>query len=346
MFGQYSENSYSRYGTRNDQRSTYGPCTMENSMVAHTWANPRGPDDYARSNNGNFYFEGQTIYSYGSHFPLATIFEKKGRFVLSNRQRFVLFNEDGYSVTTSQHKSLAYRATNHLESFEVANPNPQARADHRANFESLVKQSNENLDKASRARSNRPYLERAALSKLISANHYAKIFGFRWKVNAKQLSMLQGLDAERAEKQKEIDKKEQIALQKAFKTASPAFRAFLPLSAIEKQALWKLPALLRQHKTPTEGPGLIQTSQGAEFPTTDAIAAWPLLKRAHAKVLASGQIWRTNGHRIPLGSFHIDSITPQGLIAGCHKLDWPEVVRMARDLGLDVSEETLEGERA
>ncbi len=344
MFGQYSEYSNSGMSTRNDQRSDYGKCTMSNDMVAHTWANPRGADDYARSQNGNFYFEGATIYSYGSHFPLATIFERKKR-------RFVLVNEASYSVTTSQHSNLVYSATNHLESFAVKNPNPKSKYDHRANFDSLVAQSKANLDSASRARSNKPYLLREALSKLLSANNYAKMFSFRWKVNAKQLEMLKELDAERAEILKELEKKEQIALAKAFKTASPAFRAFRPLTSVEKSALYRLPALLRKrtiqgNKTFGNTLDIIETSQGAEFPTADAIRAWPLLQRIHKATFKDGKPWRTNGQRIPLGNFRIDSITTQGLVAGCHKLAWGEVVRMARDLGLDVSAETLAGERA
>ena len=38
-------------------------------MVAHLWANKS--QDSARESGGRFYFVGDTIYSYGSHFPIA-----------------------------------------------------------------------------------------------------------------------------------------------------------------------------------------------------------------------------------------------------------------------------------
>ena len=36
---------------------------MNNSMVAHLWAN----ESQESANGSNFYFEGQSIYSYGHH---------------------------------------------------------------------------------------------------------------------------------------------------------------------------------------------------------------------------------------------------------------------------------------
>ena len=38
-------------------------------MVAHLWAHKS--QDFARNPGHNFYFHGDTIYSYGSHFPVA-----------------------------------------------------------------------------------------------------------------------------------------------------------------------------------------------------------------------------------------------------------------------------------
>lgn len=71
---------------------------FSNDMVAHVWAQQR---QYSgRSNNGNFYFEGPTIYSYGGHFP-AGVFAKDGT---------VFVTTDGYSVTTNGKHMPAVRA--------------------------------------------------------------------------------------------------------------------------------------------------------------------------------------------------------------------------------------------
>lgn len=47
----------------------------------------------------SFYYEGNVLYSYGPHFPVAVI-----------RGTRAFFNSDGYSPTTSRHKSYAQSA--------------------------------------------------------------------------------------------------------------------------------------------------------------------------------------------------------------------------------------------
>lgn len=48
----------------------------------------------------HLFIEGNTIYSYGYHFPIATI----------KNDNTVLFNEDKYSPTTSKHQTYVRRA--------------------------------------------------------------------------------------------------------------------------------------------------------------------------------------------------------------------------------------------
>lgn len=59
-------------------------------MVAHVWAQQNQPE--GRSANGQFFFEGATIYSYNTRRPL-------GHFA----GEFVFLNVESYSVTTSKH---------------------------------------------------------------------------------------------------------------------------------------------------------------------------------------------------------------------------------------------------
>lgn len=82
--------------------------TFSNDMVAHVWAQKR--QDSGRSNNGNFYFNGATLYSYGTHFCVAHHLPDNGP---------TLLNTDGYSVSTSGHKSDAARACRHLQTVYV-----------------------------------------------------------------------------------------------------------------------------------------------------------------------------------------------------------------------------------
>jgi hypothetical protein len=73
--------------------------------IAHLWAHKTQGD--ARNQQGNFYFDGDTIYSYGSHFPIA-------RHVTgANGAQAVLMTTRGYSSTTSGHISLVRRSIPH-----------------------------------------------------------------------------------------------------------------------------------------------------------------------------------------------------------------------------------------
>lgn len=68
--------------------------------VAHNWAHQTG----RKTRGFNMYYDGETIYSYGRHFPLARFF------TAPNGERVVLINTDSYSNSTSKHKTIVRRA--------------------------------------------------------------------------------------------------------------------------------------------------------------------------------------------------------------------------------------------
>ena len=73
---------------------------MNNSMVAHLWANEM--KEFA--NGSNFYFEGESIYSYGSHFEV-------GRIVRNKRgEKAYLINDIYRSSSTSKHQCCVRNA--------------------------------------------------------------------------------------------------------------------------------------------------------------------------------------------------------------------------------------------
>lgn len=73
--------------------------------VAHLWAH--GVQDSARDAAHNFYFNGPTLYSYGTHFVIAHILRGAEYGKLAG---LVLWNDAGYSNTTSKHQTIAWRA--------------------------------------------------------------------------------------------------------------------------------------------------------------------------------------------------------------------------------------------
>ena len=74
------------------------------AMVAHLWANKA--QEFARTGNGSFFFEGEKIYSYGKHY-LAAI---RTPWVDDNGKTVILINGDHYSSTTQRHISDIKRA--------------------------------------------------------------------------------------------------------------------------------------------------------------------------------------------------------------------------------------------
>jgi hypothetical protein len=91
------------------------------SDIAHLWANQQ--QDSARNSAHNFYFNGNTIYSYGGHFPIAKHVELNGN-------DCILFTEKSYSNTTAKHISVVRQAANHLNLIYCLSPN----ATHEENF--------------------------------------------------------------------------------------------------------------------------------------------------------------------------------------------------------------------
>jgi hypothetical protein len=116
----------------------------DNSAVAHIWANKSQEE---ASNGGNFYFDGETIYSYGRHFPIA-------KHIINNGNDAVLFTEMTYSNTTRKHISIVKQACNHLNVIYCASPT----ATHQANFDFWLKSAEEIIAKLPTAKKPEKYL--------------------------------------------------------------------------------------------------------------------------------------------------------------------------------------------
>ncbi len=89
---------------------------VDNSTVAHRWANQNFEAGESRNPGGNFYYSGKIIYSYGRHFPIA-------RHVTNERgDNAVLFTESTYSNTTRDQVSIVKQACNHLNVIYCSTP--------------------------------------------------------------------------------------------------------------------------------------------------------------------------------------------------------------------------------
>jgi len=142
-----------------------------NHEIPHLWAHQS--QDEARNSSSTFYFTGPTIYSYGSHFPIA-------RHVTNERgERAILFTTARYSVTTSGHCSAVARAIpSDVSVFHVAHVQNSWGdiANHRDNVENYVHRLSELLGKAKRARVHGDWYQREALELREELRRYLAFF--------------------------------------------------------------------------------------------------------------------------------------------------------------------------
>lgn len=287
---------------------------VASSEVAHIWANPRTENDSARNARGSIYFKGPTIYSYGSHFPMATIHNGGSR-------RLVLVNPASYSITTSGHQSMARGAVTHLQTVSVPNLTPYDAEDHKLNLAYLVKRADEVEGEARRARkpATKAYRAEAAVALIEDGRAYARFFKIRVPrvpVRFKELAVMAARwHSEHAEYRARVEhaqreeEKEKLA-------------AWLRGEQVHG-GLWYSDTQLRVVGD------TVETSKGVSFPLEHARRAYRLVKILRAR----GGTFKRNGGEIRLGHYRIESIDAEGTIkAGCHIVKWAAVERIADKL--------------
>lgn len=74
----------------------------------------------------------------------------------------------------------------------------------------------------------------------------------------------------------------------------------------------------------------LETSWGADIPLAHAVKAFRFVKLVRER----GTTWEQNGKVIRVGHYHIDRIDQNGFDAGCHRINWPEIERVAKLAGV------------
>ena len=341
-------------------------------MVAHLWAN----QSQAEARNGtprdsNFYFEGDTIYSYGSHFPVAThTKDKRGAPV-------VIFTQAGYSPTTGRHVSMARSAARHLDCLEV--PTLRGRAytytqrleSLRQEAASILKAFDDEIDalaiKASKGRAGGPSaraLERqlahrnAWAARMVKGNlSRARALPADLKALAAQAAKREALKLAKQKAQRRERLARNLAqwqeehgtpaacltdwrnggkgdrwhLRALYDWCDAAKRNGLKVPADMPQELIEGGALLRVKPS---APDMLETSQGVEVPLEHAHRAYKLWARVVSKVPPEGWQRQANSTEGLVGAFKIDAIDKAGTIkAGCHTIYAQEVRALAARMG-------------
>jgi hypothetical protein len=296
--------------------------------VPHLWYHQT--QDEARNPGRNLYFERDTIYSYGSHFPIA-------RHVKQGRKAAILFTTRRYSVTTSKHLSQVRQAIPEGTTvFSVPNVRSDSWSgnvvDHAANLEHFVTSSKESLGKARRARVSGQYDLASAFGYRETAKNYARFFRvpcpkFDFLPTGKDLKALKAQIAERAER---ANASRAHAAERAQAREAERLRIEM-LDFAEKSALWRAgnPNVRLPYGAETllriKG-NEVETSKGARVPVSHAKRGLAFVRR----VVSSGQEYIRNGHTLHLGHYAIDRIETDGTLhAGCHVIKFAEIENLA-----------------
>jgi hypothetical protein len=335
--------------------------------VPHKWAHQSQPR--ARNPQGNLFFDGATIYSYRTSWPLARIYTKR------NTAPLVLTNAARYSMTTSQHQNDVNRAASHLAQIEVPHVLASSKYpnEHRQNFDYLIAEAAKYLAQAQRAQMpyNVEYRCNNARALHDQARQYVQFFGLRWKVPAfPQLAWTNAM--QRAERianpdPASLDKRERARAKRkaanaardeyleaqresvrAAKRARDFYRVGAARSSFRLGDAWShdYEALRSSACMIRLDSEEIETSWGARIPAAAAPGVWSLVQRARKAGGYAGQqpgFTDTTGSvrhysRVRIGDYPLDRIDADGTLhAGCHTIPYSELAMMARTLGLEVA---------
>lgn len=299
---------------------------LNKSEVAHYWANQIQQQGSVSAKN--FYFEGKTIYSYGSHFPIACI---------SDRLGYVLITTRSYSNTTASHISEVKSAASHKELIYCYNPLEALKGNHDENigkFELTARQISYNLPKSTKPIKylNRIAEQKAMLMKyveffnlktsLLKKLHYINIVTKEGAIKATEKELKQQAkqqkeaELKRLEHQKQQLEADKLRLsqwrkfQKQYKT-----EAFIRLSVLEE-------SYLRINKTNQT----IETSKDITIPIKIAERYYNWLK----KQLTKGGCDENCGYKIL--KYNVEQVNKEGVIIGCHNVKWDEIDIIATKL--------------
>lgn len=316
--------------------------------IAHLWAHQAVPVAY--NPQRNFYFEGPTIYSYGSHFPIATRVQKECG------ESAYLLTERRYSVTTAGHISMVRRAIPFpgTKCFHVWNPREARPTSIREDYRTRIDRKREALDAPKTRKTTRAQRLLDLRALVTEANHAAEFFGFAPFEPLAQADIDAALEvqAEYDAKRAETMEARRIARNARWEADRERRAQEWAQHRLEEEqfcALWEstLKDCWRNRQPFPDGIGMresalpfaylrvigdeIETTMGARVPTEHVRRALPFVLR----LIATGQQWQWNGHTIRLGHYHLDRIDADGTVhAGCHRIPRAEVEYIASALGV------------
>lgn len=278
--------------------------------ICHVWAHQSAP--YGKS-PGNVSFDGSLLRSYGT--GIARLIEHKGK-------RAVVINDNSFSVSTAKvqrrmRQALPYGIPRFYVSEGMGARLEQSGADL---FTFAVESAASAAKTAASARPRQTAVKREAEARqalwLERAREVSDFFNLKRKVDENTIARLAKAKAAQ-------EKKDAAARAKAQEERRAKSREhYEAWKAGEQVGTWSFDTRDFPVAFRVEGDELV-SSMGARVPLQAARVAY---RFATGK---RGQEWRANGETCPVGHYALDSITPAGIVAGCHRISWEEMERIA-----------------
>jgi hypothetical protein len=337
--------------------------------VAHVWAQQR--QAYGKNPTGNIYFDGHTIFSYGSHFPIARfVYGKGGKPCMIDGKQVVLFTTRTYSPTTNGHLNDVRNALRGLPVQVIHVDRPEFYASQKDNLADLWLSLEVQAESNVKAREN--CLCGAMANGVANLKLFTRFAGIgKTKRLTKLVSLMRGNQAGwwyplanlTLERAAEIDNAKSVRRSHRM-TREASKRALERIAAEKRQSVyadvkplaieaWRngldvltiSAELVAKHELDLNST-TVKTSQflpaswnegallrivGDEIETS---------RGAFVPVRHAIRAWEhLKRHELPtdrIGEYHADSFQGDVLAIGCHRIAFAEIERIARQLGFSV----------
>lgn len=308
--------------------------------IAHRWAQNAKPG--ANLTGYAMFCAGGRIYSHGHRFVIARFVSTKARKGVEARD-VVLFNADGYSVSTAKHKSIVSRAIpRRFEVFQI--PDLHADADYtlsdngKAVIDWNVKAAVAFMQKAAKARTRGPWLVEQAEEHLDDAAKFAEAFGHKWKRPASLDAMVAKATKDAAKQAKaNADARKAEAARRAEELTrqrhidSERFLQWRRGENVRVPQSYRVDDNGRCYVRRSPDGADLETSQGAFVPWPHAVKAFRFIRLC----VERGEGFKANGRVVRVGHYSVDSIDADGnMVAGCHRFDWADMRALAEREGV------------
>jgi hypothetical protein len=314
------------------------------SEITHLWAHQS--QEEARCGNG--FFDGEIIYSYGRHFPIARIYtDEKGN-------KTVFFTTRDYSNTTSKHKHYTSGACSHLPKLYMQNVIQYdvtfGKMDllHKKNISDIIFDIKIAISKFRAARENKIYCLAEINSFVKRFEDYVTFFRIKSKIDAATKKVITEAKSDKWEKQIEeynkkkaerlTDPKLQEKREKARKYREEKelrdnaeqieewrnFEAYRPYVQKGRRYNWSnssRPDLMRYNAEKER----IETSQGVQIPIELAHRFYRYIKI----VLERGSCIGAENCQYQIAGYTVQEITHEHIKVGCHRITQAEIELMA-----------------